>query len=307
MPTAFITHPDCARHEMGDSHPECPERLSAISDRLIAAGLDPFLAHYMAPSVTRAQLLRVHSAAHVEKMAAMAPQTGHVWIDEDTALNPHTPSAAMRAAGALILATDLVLGDEAENAFCSVRPPGHHATRDQAMGFSIFNNVAVGVAHALEHHGVPRTAILDFDAHHGNGTEDIFRDDQRVLFCSIFQHPFYPYSGADTASERMINTPLAAGAGGEEFRAAVEEHWLPALDRFRPEIVFISAGFDGHREDDRASLRLTEADYAWVTRTIKAAAKRHCQGRIVSTLEGGYALSALARSVTEHIRALADL
>jgi acetoin utilization deacetylase AcuC-like enzyme len=215
--------------------------------------------------------------------------------------------AALRAAGAGVRATDLVIGGEAESAFCSVRPPGHHATRTRAMGFCVFNNVAVAAMHALEAHGLERVAIVDFDVHHGNGTEDIFSDDERVLMVSTFQHPFYPYSGTEAPARNMLNIPLAAGTASNGFRAAVERHWLPVLDDFAPEMIFFSAGFDAHIEDDMAMLRLVDGDYAWVTSKVKDVADRHGKGRIVSMLEGGYALSALGRSVVQHLRVLGGL
>jgi acetoin utilization deacetylase AcuC-like enzyme len=221
-------------------------------------------------------------------------------------MNPHTLEAALRAAGAAVLGTDLVIGGKAEAAFCAVRPPGHHAERARAMGFCFFNNVAVGAAHALEHHGLARVAIADFDVHHGNGTEDIFRNEARVLMVSIFQHPFYPGSGIEGRSERMVNIPLAAGSSGKEFRAAVTEEWLPALERFAPQMLFVSAGFDAHRDDEMAMLRLVEADYAWVTQQLRSVAARHAHGRIVSLLEGGYELGALSRSVAAHLENLID-
>ena len=218
-------------------------------------------------------------------------------------MNPHSLTAARHAAGAVVLATDLVLSGECRTAFCAVRPPGHHAERNRAMGFCLFNNVAVGAAHALAQ-GVARVAIVDFDVHHGNGTEDIFSDDPRVLMVSTFQHPLYPYSGLDNPAPNMVNIPLSAGTGSAGFRDAVTDHWLPALERHRPEVIFVSAGFDAHREDPLAGLKLVEDDYAWVTRQLVAIAARHAKGRIVSTLEGGYGLSALGRSATEHIREL---
>jgi acetoin utilization deacetylase AcuC-like enzyme len=242
----------------------------------------------------------------VERIFTLAPERDLVWIDHDTAMNPHTLDAALHAAGAVVLAVDLVLGGEAVSAFCSVRPPGHHAERAGGMGFCIFNNVAVGVAHALEHHGVQRIAIVDFDVHHGNGTEDMFREEARVLFCSSFQHPFYPFADVATSSERLVKTPLAAGSGSRSFRLAVGEGWLTALEAFRPELIFISAGFDAHWQDEMAGLNLTEHDYAWITREIKAIADTHAAGRIISVLEGGYALPALARSVLAHLSALLD-
>jgi len=220
-------------------------------------------------------------------------------------MNPHTLTAALRAAGAAVLATDMVINGEVNSAFCNIRPPGHHACRSRAMGFCLFNNVAVAAAHALEQHGLERVAIVDFDVHHGNGTEDIFRDDARVLMVSTFQHPFYPYSGIDGRSERMVNIPLAAYSTGREFRAAVEQHWMPALDAFKPQMLFISAGFDAHRDDDMAQMNLLEGDYAWVTQQVRNVAEEFCQGRIVSVLEGGYDLNALGRSVLAHLKVLA--
>ncbi|MSQ58460.1 MAG: histone deacetylase family protein [Betaproteobacteria bacterium] len=307
MGTAFITHPDCALHEMGSGHPECPERLGAIRDQLIASGVLAQLTEYEAPLASAAALARVHVPRYIQALEQCAPREGHVHLDPDTAMNSHSLRAAMRAAGAVELAAGLVLGAKEQRAFCAVRPPGHHAERARAMGFCFFNNVAVGAAHALEHHGLARVAVVDFDVHHGNGTQNIFQDDERVLMVSTFQHPFYPYSGIEGRSERMVNIPLPARSDGRQFRAAVEKHWLPALDSFAPECLFISAGFDAHREDDMASLGLVEADYAWVTKLLVEVANRHAQGRIVSVLEGGYALSALGRSVVAHIKVLAGL
>jgi acetoin utilization deacetylase AcuC-like enzyme len=304
VPTAYITHPTSLLHDMGPYHPECPDRLHAINDRLIAAGLDLYLRHYTAPAATHEQIVRVHDEAYVSTIEAASPATGLNFIDPDTALNPHTLEAARHAAGALVLATDLIARGECVRAFCAVRPPGHHAERDRSMGFCFFNNVAVGAAHAMAAHGIKRVAIIDFDVHHGNGTENIFAHDGRVLMASTFQHPLYPYSGTENVAGNMINIPLAAGCGSDEFRAAVRDHWVPALDRHKPEIIYVSAGFDAHREDPLAGLRLTEADYAWVTRELIAVAMRHGRGRIISTLEGGYALSALGRSAAEHIREL---
>ncbi|MFO1415008.1 MAG: histone deacetylase family protein [Burkholderiales bacterium] len=306
MPTAFITHPSFLQHEMGPYHPECPERLMAISDRMIAAGIDPYLRHYTAPAATREQIARVHGAAYLDELEAASPDEGLHYLDPDTALNPHTLTAARHAAGALILAVDLVMRGEAATAFCAVRPPGHHAERRRAMGFCLFNNVAVGAAHAMTVHNVERVAIIDFDVHHGNGTEDIFQHDMRVLMASTFQHPLYPYSGTENPAPNMVNVPLPAGSGSDDFRGAVVEQWLPALDQHAPELIFISAGFDAHREDPLAGLKLTEADYAWVTHELVKVAAKHCKRRIVSALEGGYALSALGRSVAEHVRVLVE-
>ena len=306
MPTAFITHPSFLLHEMGPYHPECPERLMAISDRMIAAGIDPYLRHYTAPAATREQIARVHGAAYIDEITAASPTSGLHFLDPDTALNPHSLTAAHHAAGAVVLGVDLVMRKECASAFCAVRPPGHHAERRRAMGFCLFNNVAVGAAHALSAHGLNRVAIVDFDVHHGNGTEDIFQGDPRVLMVSTFQHPLYPYSGIEDPAPNMVNVPLAAGSGSDEFRAAVVDAWMPALERHKPEMIFISAGFDAHREDPLAGLKLTEADYAWVTRELIAVSTRHSHRRIVSTLEGGYALSALGRSAVEHVRELVE-
>ncbi len=307
MHTALSRHPDCLLHDMGQHHPECPDRLHAVEDQLISSGLIGYLMECEAPAATREQLLRVHAPDYLDALAASVPSRGLVHLDPDTAMNPHSLRAARRAAGAVVHATDLVLRGEARNAFCCVRPPGHHAERARAMGFCFFNNVAVGAAHALDQHGLERVVVADFDVHHGNGTEDIFRDDPRVLMVSTFQHPFYPYSGVDGRSERMVNIPLPAYTDGRGFREAVQSWWLPALEQFRPQMVFISAGFDAHREDDMASLGLVEADYTWVTEQLKALADRYAGGRMVSVLEGGYALSALGRSAVAHLRVLAGL
>ncbi len=292
---------------MGAAHPECPARLRAIDDQLIASGLSNYLLHVEAPVAEHSQLERVHGSDYVRSIIHNAPRSGLLHLDADTAMCPDTLKAALRAAGAGVLATDLVMNGEAGTAFCSVRPPGHHAERAKAMGFCIFNNIAVAAAHALDKHGLQRVAIADFDVHHGNGTEEIFRDDPRVLMVSTFQHPFYPYSGIEGRTQRMVNIPLAAYGAGAEFRAAVTDHWLPALERFAPEMLFVSAGFDAHRDDDMAMMRLVEADYAWVTQQLGIVADKHARGRMVSMLEGGYELHALGRSVATHIKAMAGL
>ena len=307
MTTAFITHADCLKHEMGAHHPERPERLNAIEDQLIASGVGQYLVRHEAPLAGDRELARVHPIEYVRAIREAAPDSGIVHLDPDTAMNPYSLTAALRAAGAAVLATDLVMRGEAGNAFCSVRPPGHHACRARPMGFCVFNNVAVAARHAIAEHGVQRVAIIDFDVHHGNGTEDIFSGDPHVLMASTFQHPFYPYSGTEEPASNMVNVPLPAGAGGKAFREAVLEHWIPALDAFRPQFVVISAGFDAHVEDDMAMLRFSDSDYGWVTEQLVALAERHAGGRIVSLLEGGYALSALGRSAVQHIRVLAGL
>jgi len=257
-----------------------------------------------APMAERAHLERVHDSNYITRIIDGAPEEGILSLDDDTFMMPKTLNAIMRSAGAAVYAVDLVMKKETRIAFCSVRPPGHHAERSRAMGFCYFNNVAVGAAHALEQYGLERVAILDFDVHHGNGTEDIFRDDPRVFFGSSFQHPFYPNVGYVAGSPHMVNIPLAAGTTGTTFQEQIEEKWLPALDVFRPQLLMISAGFDAHIEDDMSHLRLREADFVWTTSKLKAIADRHAEGRIVSVLEGGYAINALGRSAVAHLDAL---
>lgn len=304
MLAAYITHADCARHEMGSQHPECPERLGAINDQLLVKGLLDYMLPYDAPLATEEQLGRAHSSLYVQELMALAPTEGHVQVDPDTSMNPYTLKAALRAAGAAVQATDLVLAGEVPAAFCAVRPPGHHAERGAAMGFCFFNNVAVGIRHALDVHGLERVALIDFDVHHGNGSEDIFRGDSRVLMCSIFEKGLYPFNGENAVGPNMVNVGLPTRSGSDAFRDAVQTHWIPALDAFRPQLIYISAGFDAHREDDMGNLGLVEADYEWVTQQLVAVAKRHGQGRVISCLEGGYVLSPLGRSAAAHVKAL---
>jgi acetoin utilization deacetylase AcuC-like enzyme len=307
MHTAYITHPEYLKHNMGHLHPESPARLSAINDRLHAAHLFDYLMHYEAPLAHRSHLARVHDPAYIDAIEAASPYDGIVELDGDTAMNPHSLEAAYRAAGGAVMAVDRVLRGDVESAFVACRPPGHHATRNRSMGFCIFNNVAVAAAHALEAYGLARVAIVDFDVHHGNGSEDIFKDDARVMFCSTFQHPFYPYCGADTVSDHIVNVPLPAGTTGKRYREAFEERVLPALAAFQPEMLFFSAGFDAHREDDMGQFGLMESDYTWITEQSMAVTRTHTLGRVVSVLEGGYDLSSLGRSVAAHIRVLAGL
>lgn len=307
MTTALVSHPVFERHEVPPGHPECPQRMPAVLDALHAAGIYDGLEHVEAQAASRRQLERVHAATHIDNLAARRPESGFEPIDPDTSLGPTTYEAAVLAAGAVVTATDLVLEKRAANAFCCVRPPGHHAGRDFAMGFCYFNNVAVGAAHAIEHGGLERAAILDFDVHHGNGTEDIFIDDDRVLLCSAYQHPFYPGTGSPTIPGRIVNTPLPAGTRGAEYRRAVSEAWTDEIDAFAPQIIFVSAGFDGHAADPLAQFLLTEDDYRWLTGWIMAFADRHSEGRVVSTLEGGYALDALGASAAAHVRCLAGI
>jgi acetoin utilization deacetylase AcuC-like enzyme len=305
--TGFYTHGACAAHEMGSWHPESPERLAAIQDQLIASGLAQHLEHYDAPQAPFEAIARAHDQAYIDKLRASVPHQGYWPVDPDTTMNVHTLRAALHAAGAAIDATDRVIAGELANAFCAVRPPGHHARPKAAMGFCFFNNVAIAARHALEAHGLERVAVIDFDVHHGNGTEEILAHDPRVLMASFFQHPFYPYTGAENPAPNMLNVPVPAGSGGEVVRELVDTQWLPRLDAFAPQMIFISAGFDAHREDDLGQMGLVEADYAYITRRLMEVADRHAQGRIVSLLEGGYNLSALARSVVAHIKTLAQL
>jgi acetoin utilization deacetylase AcuC-like enzyme len=315
MTTAIYSHPDCASHEMGPGHPECPARLSAIKDQLIASRIDRFLDHREAPTADIADITRVHTQDAVALIRDNVPpmsdrHSGYYSIDGDTSLNAHSWKAALRAAGAAVAATDAVIAGELENAFCATRPPGHHARPTGAMGFCLFNNVAIAARHALEVHGLQRVAIVDFDVHHGNGTEEAFEDEPRVLMVSFFQHPFYPGSGVRRdarAHPNLVNVPVPAYTKGDVVRQLVTEKWLPALHAHRPEMIFISAGFDAHREDDLGQMGLVEADYTWMTQEIMTVAKQYAQGRIVSCLEGGYNLSALGRSVVAHVRALANL
>ena len=305
--TAFISHSDCDLHDMGALHPETPARLSAIRDHLIAQGLDHYLAFYDAPLATFEQITRVHSVAHFERLKHASPVQGIVHLDPDTAMNPYTWQAALRSAGAGVSAGDWVMSGKVQNAFCAIRPPGHHAERDKAMGFCFFNNIAVAVAHALAEHQLARVVIVDFDVHHGNGSEDCFAHNDQVLMLGLFQHPFYPYCGTENPASNMLNTPLPSGSGSCEFRQLASEQWWPRLREFQPEMIFISAGFDAHAEDDLGGMKLVEQDFAWVTNELKTLADEMAQGRIVSLLEGGYVLSALARSVGAHLKVLAGL
>lgn len=307
MTTAYISHPDCLLHDTGTGHPESARRLSAINDRLVFTQLSDFLRQIDAPEATDEQLSRVHTSEYISWVKSHIPEQGYAYLDPDTVVSAASFKAARRAAGAVIAAVDLVLGGEIHNAFCAVRPPGHHAEPGRAMGFCLFSNIAIGVAHALAQHDLERVAILDFDVHQGNGTEVMFLDDERVMFCSTFQHPFYPHSPMREPTDQMISIPLAAGAKGDEFRQAVTDHWLPALASFEPEMIFVSAGFDAHRDDDMSGVSLTDADYLWISQQIVQAAKSTAAGRIVSVLEGGYETQSLARCVETHIRTLMGL
>jgi acetoin utilization deacetylase AcuC-like enzyme len=308
MTTAYITHPDCLRHEMGAGHPENPDRLNAVNEHMKSSGLLAELHALEAPLADAKDIKRVHRPAYVDMIFENAPKEGYVQLDPDTAMNPYSLSAARRAVGAGVLAVDEVMAGRAQNAFCAVRPCGHHATPARPMGFCIFNNIAVAAAYALEAKGLERVAIIDFDVHHGNGTEDAFSPPawrERVVMASFFQHPFYPGSGTENPAPNMFNVPLSAGSDGAAARRALEKTWLPALEHFKPQMIFISAGFDAHREDLLGGLALVEDDYAWMTRELMKVAERFSEKRIVSMLEGGYNLDALGRSAVAHVRALA--
>ena len=301
---------------MGAGHPECPERLDAIEDRLISSGVGDALQRCDVPEASLSDLELAHGRLHVASLRGLHDQLvedmlaggpAHLYVDADTAINAHTWQASLRAAGAAIAATDAVVAGELENAFCAVRPPGHHACRDKAMGFCFFNNIAIAAKHALERHGLKRVAIADFDVHHGNGTEDIVAGDDRILMVSFYQHPFYPEGGSLSPASNLLNLPVPAYTRGMHIRELIAEQWLPRLEAHRPEMIFISAGFDAHREDDLGQLGLTEHDYTWITQALKDVAKKHARGRMVSCLEGGYNLNALSRSVEAHLRVLADV
>jgi acetoin utilization deacetylase AcuC-like enzyme len=310
MATGYFSHPDCLSHDMGAGHPECPQRLRAIDDQLRASGLDALMVTPEVPLASNADLALAHDLNYVltlDDFLQHLEATGDTRaLDPDTWACPGTRAATWRAAGAAIAATDAVIDGTLDNAFCAIRPPGHHATHNQTMGFCFFNNVAVAARHALDVRGLQRVAVVDFDVHHGNGTEDILANDDRVLMVGLFQHPFYPYSGADSTAANMVNIPVPARSDGKLIRDVVQSYWLHRLEDFKPQMIFISAGFDAHREDDLGGLGLVEADYAWITAKIMDMAKRHAKGRIVSCLEGGYNLSALGRSVAAHVRTLIE-
>ena len=304
MSISIFSHPDCELHNPDPDHPECPQRISAVLDQVIRSGLDYVVRQEQATPAPLEALYRAHSKVYIDELRAKSPTEGHIWLDPDTPMTPASFQAALAAAGAAINAVDHVMQLANAQAFCAVRPPGHHATVDQAMGFCLINNVAVAATHALHTYGVKRVAIVDFDVHHGNGTEDIFKYDDRVLLCSSFQSQIFPYTGDDTRSEHIINLPLPAGCKSLEWREAVYYNWLPALEAHQPELVLISAGFDGHAEEDMAQFFLVEDDYFWISEKLKAIADKYAEGRIVSVLEGGYDLSALGRSAVAHLKGI---
>lgn len=304
MATAIYSHAVCKMHEMGKGHPECPERLAAIDGALEKSGLSALIDYRQAPEADLESLALAHPADYIQQIVDAVPSEGRVSLDGDTSMNPHSLEAARRGAGAAIAAVDAVMEGTAHNAFCQTRPPGHHAESSQAMGFCFFGNVALAAKHALEHHGLERVAIVDFDVHHGNGTEDLVKCDSRILFCSSFMHPHYPgYYGKNVPGMR-INTPLVGGTGGEVFRAVIEREWMPALRAHQPQLLLISAGFDAHKDDPLGGLALVEEDFYWATQQFMRVADEYAEGRVVSVLEGGYNLEALGQSAVAHMRAL---
>lgn len=304
MTVGVISHHHCLTHEMGDYHPEAPERMGAIQDQLIRSGLDYVVRQFNAKPIDKELLMLAHDKEYIDYIFDNAPTDGIFKVDDDTIMNPNTLDSALLSAGAAKDAVDLVMSNELSAAFCATRPPGHHAERDRGMGFCFFNNVAVAAAYAKEKYNLKRVAIVDFDVHHGNGTENIVQDKKGFLFCSTYQYPFYPFEINESNTPPIINTPLAATTKSAEFRQAILDTWVPALNKFKPQIIFISAGFDAHVEDEMSQISLVDEDYRWVTDQLKDIADKHGQGRIVSVLEGGYSLSALGRSAVAHINGL---
>lgn len=304
MSITLFTHKDCALHNPDPHHPESPARIDAINDQIIRSGLDFVLVREQATASDLAPIYRVHDKDYVDGLFEKAPTEGHIWLDPDTPMTPETLASALMAVGANINAVDHVMQHTNQQAFCAVRPPGHHATRNQAMGFCIFNNIAIAAQYAMDKYDLERVAIVDFDVHHGNGTEDIFEAEPRVLFCSSFQQQLYPFVDENHNNEHILSIGLPPGCKNYEWREAVYEKWFPKIDAFKPQLILISAGFDGHVEDEMSQFLLKEEDYFWVTEQIKRLADKHCNGRIVSTLEGGYDLSALGRSVVAHLKGM---
>lgn len=307
MTTLFVTHPDCLDHDTGAGHPECAARLTAIEERLSVTHVMDFLTYRLAPAADTDTLALAHTQAHITQALTSPEPLTYRYLDPDTCISKGSARAARLAAGAVTHAIDQVVSQHAQSAFCSVRPPGHHANAESASGFCVFNSIAIGARYALQQPGVDRVAVIDFDVHHGNGTEEILQGQDNVLFCSTFQHPYYPHTAAESISRTRVSVPLAKGSSSSDFRAAVEQYWIPALEQFQPQLILISAGFDAHRDDLMGGLALTDDDYAWVTQKIRDIADRFAQGKIVSSLEGGYDLKSLARSVERHVRVLARL
>lgn len=313
MLATYISHDLCKQHLMPEHHPECPARIDVIDNQLMASGIDGLLLQQQAKPATDEQILQVHTKEHLQRLNQSLPAQGIVFFDNDVYLSPQSLAAARYAAGAPVLGVDLVMQAKTNVVFCNVRPPGHHAEKNRAMGFCLLNNIAIAASYALNHYGLNRIAILDFDVHHGNGTQDIFLDDERVLFCSSFQYPFYPGTPIDDMPAHILNVPLKAGCRSDSFREAIQE-WWPALAAHKPQLIFISAGFDAFIDDDMSSVQLVEQDYFWISQKIRAymdESKKYpdpeqCKG-IISSLEGGYDLPSLGRCVVQHIKGMAKL
>lgn len=305
MPIAIYTHADCLAHDTGAVHPECKERLEVILAALKTATIASKLAFIEAPLAEKKDLLLAHDADYIDSVFAAAPSFGRSYLDADTVMSPGTLPAALRAAGAAIAATDAVLAGQYRQAFCAMRPPGHHATRNQAMGFCIFNSIAIAAFHALQRHGLSRVAIVDFDVHHGNGTQDIISPEPRILYISTHQSPLYPGTGQPRENQKnhILNLPLLYGTGSEAYRALFADVALPALETFAPQLLLVSAGFDAHRDDPLAGLQLVEEDYRWLGQQLAVVANRHCGGKMISFLEGGYNLDVLGTSVAAYVGA----
>ncbi|PCK08286.1 MAG: deacetylase [Alteromonadaceae bacterium] len=314
MPAAIISPAACEQHLVPQGHPERPKRLSCVNDQLLSSGLNLAIDMLDTEAASDEQLLRAHSQAHLDKLNQLDEQLQQygsqpiMSYDGETFLSPKSLNAAKLAAGAVVTAVDKILAKKYRSIFCHVRPPGHHAERDRAMGFCLFNNIAIGALHALEAHGLKRVAIVDFDVHHGNGTQDIFLDDPRVLFCSAFQHPFYPYTPTDVDRAHILNLPLASGCRGDEFRENIHDTWWQKIRAHKPQLIFISAGFDGHADDDMSGWLLNDSDYDWISQQLRQLSDEipQCKG-IISALEGGYELPSLARCTVAHIKAIANL
>lgn len=304
MTVGLLSHHRCNGHNMGEYHPESPARLGAIQDQLIRSGLEYVIRQIDASPIDRQLLSLAHDTQYIDHIFDNAPEEGLFRLDDDTAMNSKSLEAALFSAGAAKDAVDLVMAETLSSAFCITRPPGHHAERDKGMGFCIFNNIAIASEYAKKHYNLKRVAIVDFDVHHGNGTENIVKDKKGTLFCSSYQYPFYPFEMQESDKPPIINTPLDATTKGPEFREIIAAKWLPALRKFKPEMIFISAGFDAHIEDEMSQVSLTEADYRWVTDEVKRVADQYSKGRIVSVLEGGYSLGALGRCAVAHINGL---
>lgn len=304
MTVGVISHYRCNGHNMGDHHPESPARLGAIQDQLIRSGLEYVIRQLDAKPIDKALISLAHEQGYIDHIFDNAPQEGIFRLDDDTAMNEKTLEAALYSAGAAIDAVDAIMDGSLSSAFCPTRPPGHHAERNKGMGFCIFNNIAIASEYVKAHYDIKKVAILDFDVHHGNGTENIVKDKSGTLFCSCYQYPFYPFEMQESDTPPIINTPLAATTKGPEFRQAIIDKWLPQLHAFEPDFIFISAGFDAHLEDEMSQVSLTEDDYRWVTDELKKIADQYAQGRIVSVLEGGYSLGALGRCAVAHINGL---